>query len=169
MANKYETMDATAPLPYIRKVKGTGETVKFTFEREKAAEKTITRYDDTGALVGKEVEKVTTTIPIKVSLKCYGASAGEDRESFFEAFDRLQKALEPEWKDAAQAKDRNASVLFDAFDEMLVGVANSDWQVILGTETKRTWETFKVNVAKYICTKVLPPNAYDEQVLYLRE
>jgi hypothetical protein len=63
----------------------------------------------------------------------------------------------------------NAMVLFDALDEVLIGVANSDWRVILGTETVHTWAMFKEKVAKYICTKVLPPNAYDEQVLYLRE
>ena len=169
MANKNETMDAMVPLPYIRKVTGASETVKFTFEREKESEKTITRYDDMGVRLGKEVEKVSTTIPIKVTLKCYGASAKEDRESFFEAFDRMQKALEPEWTAATRAKDRDATVLFDALDELLIGVANTDWRVVLGTETKRTWEVFKEKVAKYICTKVLPPNAYDEQVLYLRE
>jgi hypothetical protein len=169
MANKNETMDATVPLPYIRKAKGTTETTKFVFEREKESEKTIIRYDDKGVRTGKQVEKVSTNIPVKVTLKCYGASAGEDRESFFEAFDRLQKALEPEWTEAAKAKDRDATVLFDALDEVLIGVANSDWRVILGTETTRTWSMFKEKVAKYICTKVLPPNAYDEQVLYLRE
>jgi len=169
MANKNETMDATVPLPYVRKVTGAPETVKFVFEREKETERTIIKYDEKNIKIGKEVEKVSTTIPIKVTLKCYGASSKEDRESFFEAFDRLQKALEPEWTEATKAKDRDATVLFDALDELLIGVANSDWKVVLGTETKRTWETFKEKVAKYICTKVLPPNAYDEQVLYLRE
>jgi hypothetical protein len=169
MANKNETMDATVPLPYVRKAKGTSETTKFMFDREKETEKTIIRYDEKGVQKEKQIEKVTTNIPVKVTLKCYGASAGEDRESFFEAFDWLQKALEPEWTEAAKAKERDATVLFDALDEVLIGVANSDWRVILGTETVRTWSMFKEKVSKYICTKVLPPNAYDEQVLYLRE
>ncbi|KAG7369831.1 hypothetical protein IV203_027577 [Nitzschia inconspicua] len=40
---------------------------------------------------------------------------------------------------------------------------------MLGSTTKRDWETFKKTVATYITTKILPDDAYDIQVTYLQE
>ncbi|KAG7357555.1 reverse transcriptase RNA-dependent DNA polymerase [Nitzschia inconspicua] len=63
----------------------------------------------------------------------------------------------------------DAQVLFDGMDKMLIETANAEWHDVLGSTTKRDWETFKKTVATYITTKILPDDAYDIQVTYLQE
>ena len=56
---------------------------------------------------------------IEVKLKCYGGSASEDAEHFFEAFEKLLKCRDEEYREIKKAKTRDASVLYKAMNEML--------------------------------------------------
>lgn len=160
--------DHDAPLPYKRSKVHIHQTVKFDFEREYTSEKiTIKSVPGAGDFHDKEITKGKREK--KVTLKCYGASAEEDRESFFQCLDWMKKQLEPEWTEASKAKNNDAAVLFQAVDAMLISVASTDWHAVLGSETSRKWEMFKVKFSEYICSKVLLPDAYDKQVTYMRE
>ena len=170
MTSKYEQLDAEAPLPFVRrKPDYKAETTKFVFERAKVCKKTTTKLDASGNATGKETEETEMMVTIKVSLKCFGNSAEEDMEHFFEAFERMQKTLDQEWEEAKGAKNRDATTLFHAFEEMLTGTANVEWHDVLANNQVYTWEMFKTKVAEFICTKVLPDHAYDTQMDYMKE
>ena len=162
--------DKEAPLPYIRtKDEFKQESVEFLFDKEKESTITKVKTDADGKKTGEEIEKTTTKSRYTVDLKTYGQSTKEDREHFFEAFDRLQKALVPEWKQAQRSMTTDCPVLFDAIDEMLIGTASQNWHDVLDGETDTTWQTFKGKVAMFICQKVLPQDAYNRQVSYMAE
>ena len=170
MVNKGELMDKEAPLPFVRPLPDYQPgTIKFVFERERTAEETTEKKDNKGAVV----ETVTTTKTymgtIKVTLRVYSQSAEEDRERYFEAFEVMKKRVEPEYNEAMKSKTNDAKILFEAFDEMLDGTANTNWHDVLQQEPKRDWETFKTKVSEFVYTKVLPKDAYNIQVNYLME
>jgi hypothetical protein len=128
------------------------EEMKFSFKYELESVKKIMSTDAEGNV--KEVEEEITEMKIKkVTLKTYGKSDQEDCEHFFEAMEKLKKELRTVWEEASKAKDRDAQILFDALDQMLIGTASSQWHNILATETKRDWETFKVLVASTLQPK----------------
>ena len=170
MVNKGELMDKEAPLPFVRPLPDfQPNTIKFVFEREKMAAETTQKKDVNGDVV--ETVTVTKTYmgTVKVNLRVYSQSAEEDRERYFEAFEILKKRIEPEYNEAMKSKTNDAKVLFEAFDEMLDGTANTNWHDVLQQEPKRDWGTFKIKVSEFVCTKVLPKDAYNTQVNYLME
>ena len=158
-------------IPYQRKavcVAFKPEETKFSFDTEVESTKRITRTDEAGKVT--EVEETTIESRTKkVTLRTYGQSDQEDCEHFFEALEKLKRELRKVWEEASKAKDRDAQTLFDALDQMLIGTASSEWHDVLATEAKRDWEAFKVLVAKYITTKILPEDAYNRQVTYMQE
>ena len=165
--------DSEAPIAYIRQ-KGDYklEDTKFSYEHEvesvRATTKVLKLPDErTETEVSNETVKSMHTR--KVTLKVYSHSNQEDCEHFFECFEKLQKELDEEWLASSQAKDKDATVLFKAFEHMLNGVATSEWHDVLQNETDRTWETFKILVSIFISTKILKENAYDAQVRYMQE
>ena len=163
-----ESMDTV--IPYERKKKCMeykGETTKFSYEKEViSTKKTATK--DKGVKV-ERVEEITEEKVRKVTLKTYGQGSEEDCEHFFCAFEQLQRELHEEWDAAISGKKKDARVLFHAFDQMLTGTASSEWHDILVGTNKRDFDTFKVLVARYITTKVLPEDAYTRQVTYMQE
>ena len=186
--NTMSTTDAEAPLPFVReKSDFIPETVKFEYEYEVASTRTITKQrpaapPQPGAQADQPpspraaqmlTEIVTETIREKKSrkatLKMYERTTKEDSEHFFECFEKLQKELAPIWDQAKRAMRNDATVLFDGFEHMLTGTANSQWHDVLTDYPGRTWEDFKKAVATYICTKVLPDDAYDRQVSHMTE
>ena len=162
-------LDAEAPMPYVRR-KGEyrPEKVKFEYEKEITITKTITKKDKDDKVTTEE--KIISMEPKskKVLLATYSHDDNEDCEHFFDAFERLKTALIDEWQSAAGAQTRDATILFDAFDTMLIGTANTRWHDVLQSGTGRTWRDFKTLVALYINTKVVPANTYSKQLSYLR-
>jgi len=158
-------------IPYKRKTVCADfkpEETKFSYEQEVESTKETTHTDEAGKET-KTKETITELKVKKVTLKTYGQSDKEDCEHFFEALEKLKRELKKVWEETSKAKDRDAEILFDAFDQMLVGTASSEWHDVLATETKRDWEAFKGLVAKYITTKILPEDAYNRQVTYMQE
>ena len=158
-------------IPYQRKavcVDFKPEDTKFSFEQEVESTKKTTRTDAAGQVTVTEETSIEMKTK-KVTLKTYGQSDKEDCEHFFEALERLKRELRPQWETASEAKDRDAAVLFDAIDQMLIGTANSEWHDVLATSSDRDWEAFKTLVAKFITTKVLPEDAYNRQIIYMQE
>ena len=162
------TKDSECPMPYVRtKSDYKQEETKFVYEHEDVSEKIVTSTVEGKVTTVTETTKGMRTR--KVTLKTYSHSSEEDCEHFFEALERLQKELEDEWTEAKKNKTNDATHLFAAFEHMLTGTANSEWHDVLGSETSRTWETFKAKVAEFICTRVLPEDAYNRQVTYMQE
>ena len=163
-------MDKLAPMPFVRKCPSYKvDTVEFEFERTKQVEETIIKRDKKGDIVEESTVVKTSKKDVKVTLKTWGKSANEDTDHFFEALETLKKELEVEWEAASAAKNRDASLLFRGFRKMCIGTAATDWNDIVGTESQRDWEMWKTMVAKYINTKVLPADAYNQQHNYLTE
>ena len=141
--------------------------IKFAYDEEATSNR---QRATTSPETGQEVivnETVTEMKSKKVTLKTYGRSQQEDREHFFEAFERLQRALEIQWKAISSNKTNGAQVLFDAFDTMLTGEASIEWNDVLSTSDDRTWESFKLLVSEFITRKILPDDAYKRQVEYM--
>jgi hypothetical protein len=150
------------------------EEVKFSFDAEHTAKKTIVKKNKEGAVESETTESSTELRTKKVQLKTYGKTANEDAEHFFIAFERMRTVLKKEWSTASTAKANDAQILFDAFDAMLTGTANAEWHDVLEKKdsagnivTKRDWETFKTRVATYITSKVVSTDAYNRQVTYM--
>ncbi len=173
MSTGHDPRDDQAPLPYVRrKTNFTPEEIEFRYDKPTVAIKTITRewLDEQNHPMQETItETIAEERTKKKILRCYGHSSEEDIEHFFEAFERFRKQLETEWQESSQAKTRDARILFDAFDAMLIGTASAEWHDTLGDELGRTWEHFKTNVSKFICTKILPDDAYKIQVRHMQE
>jgi len=155
-------------MAYVRsKADYKSDETKFVYERELKSTRTTTKKVG----VQREVIEETTTElrTRKVTLKTYAHSNKEDCEHFFECFEKMMKELEDEWTTSSKAKANDAKVLFQALESMLVGTANSEWHDVLGKEQSRTWEMFKTLVSRFICSKVLPEDAYNRQVMYMQE
>ena len=164
--------DAEAAIAYVRsKTEHKVEEAKFSYEHEATSTRTIAKEVTIEGKTTKEVssEVVKSKHTRKVTLKVYSHSDQEDCEHFFECFERMQKELEGVWMECAKAKDKDATVLFQAFEHMLTGTATSEWHDVLNGETERKWETFKTLVSKFIVTKILPEDAYNVQVTYMLE
>ena len=101
----------------------------------------------------------------------YGHTADEDVESFFEAFEKLQRVLDTHWVNCTHTKNENDSVLFQAVEKMFTGTANTDWREIMADPEPKTrsWERFKQKMSRCIATKILPDDAYNLQVTYMQE
>jgi hypothetical protein len=169
-----QELDDEAPLPYVRSIKDDIEAskVKFVYEKAKTSIRKATRKSDDGKTISTFTEEITDVREVKVYLKTFGQTTKEDRESFFECFEYLQDELKAEWNDVSQNKSNDAKVLFDAMDHMLTGTANAEWKDVLTKQqfqNKIDFETFKLATAEFICTKILPEDAYNRQVTYLRE
>ena len=178
MSEKKETMDCV--MPFIRnpvKVRFEVPTTKFSYELEVTSSR-VTRRP------GTEAEKTVTTTEAtmetrekKVYLKIYSMTEQEDCEHFFEAFEDLQTALSAVWNEAIKAKDRDATILFNAMEKLLGGTARTAWHDVLKSAkddrgnllTGRTWEDFKIVTATFITKKVCPNDAYTRQRTYLQE
>ena len=178
--------DMEAPLPYIRRHPDfKPEETKFEFEYTEPIRKTVQKkaLNEKGELQITETytEETEITKRKKVYLKCFGNTSKEDGVVFFQCFNRMLKELAVEVRKCSQAKERDASILFQATDKMLIGAANANWLTVLnsaGTEaenvdntgtTKTTWEVYKRMIAKYICTQVYTGTClYDQQVEYMQ-
>ena len=178
MPRDYELMDAEAPLPYVRhKSDFKPDEVKFEFEHEHEFQRMIekTRNDLKGdeEAAAMQVESyVETTRELKtrkVYIPTYGMTIDEDVESFFEVFEKARRALDVHWGLCSRNKDSNATTLFQLMDKMLVGTANTEWSDVVGEPKVHDWQTFKHKVSKFIATKVLPDDAYNEQLTYMQE
>ena len=166
--NPNSLQDAEAPLPYIRRKQNfKPDEAKFTYEAEKVSVRITERTEEGKKISTKET--VTEDKEHKVYLKQYGKSSEEDCEHFFEAFEHMQTKLPAIWTEVQKAKDRDATILFEAMDTMLVGTALTEWHDVLQQERSRTWEMFKTKVAEFITTKVLPEDSYNKQITYMRE
>ena len=182
------TEDLEAPLPYIRRFSNhKPEEAKFSYKEEKvlvkSIEKTTKQKDNEGVEHDvKEIYKETTVYKSerKVTLKCYGHTPKEDAVCFFQCLTKMFQTLKTVYNKVSQAKERDATILFNAMDKMLVGTANDDWQTVLKTvgakpenqdgngKMKYEWETFKNLLAAYICTRVFADSrVYDHQVRYM--
>lgn len=161
------------PLSYIHsKDSFVPNTVKFTYMKSVETVKIIAHARAiTGVpTITSDKETYTSDQPAKIYLKTYSHTTKEDCEHFFEAFEKLKKELRTEWDKSKVVMTNDATVLFEAFDEMLTGVvANAQWNGVLGMESSRTWAMFKAKVAEFITTKVLPEDAYSRQVSFMRE
>jgi hypothetical protein len=170
MSDRYLTMDAEAPIPFIRKEVARlhkPEETKFSYDKQEKSTKSVTTTDNQG-VVTETKEETTATRTKKVILKCFGNTAEEDCESFFIAFERLRTEMDEDWKEISKAKTNDAQRLFDATDKMLTDTANAEWHDVIEGQG-RDWEAFKTHMATYITTKVLPDDAYDLEVTYLQE
>ena len=169
-------------LPYTRPAGNHKlETTKFTFEREvKQVEEYETTETKPDGTTSKTTTKKTTSgkREKKVTLKIFTMDEKEDKEHFFEAFMTLKRELEEQWNEASQAKNRDATVLFDAFDKMLGGVASTEWRDTLAEKdpttqlpiSNRDWETFKTLVSHFITRKVIrSKQGFEHQRQYLQE
>lgn len=170
--NRYERpygnpRDSEAPIPYVRRHLPTVETTVYRFEAEQPITKTVTKTlpDRTQEVI---TEVYTETKSHKVYLKTYSQSSEEDTEHFFEAFEQLQLELTSQWKAISRKKTNDSTLLFDAFTHILRGTAHTEWLDVLRTDNDRDWAVFKELVSVYICTKVLPEDAYDHQVSYMQ-
>ena len=162
-------LDIETPMPYIRK-KGEYRTdkIKFEYEKEISVVRVVTKRDKDDKVTTEERIESREPKSKKISLSTYSHDDKEDCEHFFDAFERLKTAVLEEWKEISSAQSRDATLLFDAFDTMLIGTANTRWHDVLQGNAGRTWRDFKVLVALYINTKVVPSNTYTKQLSYLR-
>jgi hypothetical protein len=158
-------------MPLVRDVQASKykqEEVKYVFEKQEESTKTIVIQDENGKET-KTKETSTFTKHQKKTLKCYGNTAEEDSECFFEAFERFQSEMQEEWDDANKNMGNDATSLFNGMDHMLIHTANTEWHDVLAQHALRNWEEFKKTVAQYITEKVLPDDAHEKQVTYMNE
>lgn len=168
-----ETLDCV--IPYIRKkkcVEFKPDTTKFTWEQERVSTKVVVLTDEAGKKTTRQ-EELTETKEMKVTLLTYGQTESEDCEHFFEAFQTMKHELEQVYKDTSKAKTNDASVLFRAFEKMVVGTAATEWHDVLLEDAKKTgrsWADFKQFVSTFITKKVLrQDDAYARQRQYMME
>ena len=160
--------DTEAPMAYVRTKKDyKQEEAKFVYEREVTSRRTINKTVNEKII--QETETTTEMTPRKVILKVYGHTEEEDCEHFMECFERLQTEMAAEWLTISKAKGNDAKNLFNAFENMVVGSAKAEWHDVLMTTNDRDWESFKTLVSKFICSKILPDDAYNRQVTYMQE
>jgi len=144
---------------------------EFKYDKETVSTKTIT--SKVGDQETTTTEEIRETKKQKVNLKVYSQSTYEDAEHFFDAFQHLQSEMSEVYSAASSAKTKDASTLFKAMDNMLDGVAYTEWKDVLDPTTApkrtgQTWEDFKVCVATFICTKVVrKEDAYNRQRQYM--
>lgn len=112
--------------------------------------------------VGTETKTRKTKIPI------YGGSDSEDVEHFFEMFVSFKKVMTQValWNDDF-TQGTNVDELMGYFEECISGVAEANWRSIRKDKTSCTWKDFKTDVATYITTQIVDPEAYHEQKRYL--
>jgi len=179
MSSDWNALDRQAPIPHVRDPKKTAceaPTVKFQFEREHAKTVTKETQDDHGVPTGHTVETSTCLKDCKVALKTFAHSSDEDGEHWLEALRMVQKELAVEWKKAEQAKTNDATVSFQAIDQMLQHSANAEWMDCISrwdkkhpNKTAETWEKFKLCVVDFAARAVFKPDACDGQKSYLQE
>ena len=153
-------------VPYKRTTHAKTGTVKYTYMEEYT--KTI---KETSKVQGQPGETVTTKEITEwkeksVILKKFAQSMDEDVEDLFELI--LQLIQELPWATISAAKGNEATILFQAMDHCLISTALANWKTVVGEEKSRTWETYKILLAAFICTKVLSEDAYDIQVAYMQ-
>ena len=88
MSDRYLTMDAEAPIPFIRKEVARlhkPEETKFIYDKQEKSTKSVTTTDNQG-VVTETKEETTATRTKKVILNRFGNTEEEDCESFFIAF-----------------------------------------------------------------------------------
>ena len=151
-------------------------TIKFQFEREQTTTVIMETKDEDGVPTGSVTEKSTYIKDCKVTLKTFAHSADEDGEHFIEAIEMLQKELEMEWTVASGAKANDATVIFQAVDQMLLHTANAEGMNTIGrydkknlTNATKNWEKFKTCVSDFITRAVFKPDACDRQKRCLQE
>jgi hypothetical protein len=183
----YIMMDAEAPMPYVRRATGAKEELTFSYDQQaKSVKQVVTTppkravYEADGTTLKEYVQDADTTSTetstmlrtTKVMLLTYGGTSNEDAETFFQAFERLPTELGTVWQAAAAAKNKDATILFNAMGKMLTETANTDWHGVLADTTTvpdKTWESFKKAVAHFVMTKVLDSDSYDKERTYLME
>lgn len=175
--------DMEAPMPYQRRGDKDfkSEEVEYTYW-ETTTENIVvikqietpspTQTDPDAKVLSQEksTESRTTRVKKKVYLLAYGHTVEEDCENFFLCFERLQKKLPKVWQEASSAKGKDATRLWEATEEMLIGTANTNWQTIVDKQadpTARTWEAYKNTMGSYIHDKIMTEDAYNVQVRYL--
>jgi hypothetical protein len=168
-------LDSEAPMPYIRRknvVDFKPTETKFVFDREVTSTKITTResIDEEASTLRETIEDTVTEIrPRKVTLYVYERSEKEDSEHFFEAFNHMQDQIRVEYNAVSQNQNNDATIVFSAMDSMLGGNAKTEWHDVLATREERNWKDFKELVAQFITTKILPEDAYNSQLTYMRE
>lgn len=143
-------MDADAVIPYKREE-------KFVRYEPKTTKVFVTLQD------GRER---------KITLKVYKGSAEEDIEHFFEAFEEFQKEMKRVglWNDKFDI-NQEVPELFQHFDAIMQGTAQTDWYEIIGgtTSARVTWRDFKRLVAAYMMKKILKREPWQQQTSYMEQ
>lgn len=173
MSQDHETLDHV--IPYVRKAECATfvpKTVKFMYEETVKSTRKTKKTDEQGQVTAIE-EEIESDKDRKVTLTVFAQGDQEDCEHFFEAFEKLQHELASVWEQCSATRKTDATVLFDAFEKMLDGLALTEWRNVLladRTKTTRSWEDFKEFVSTYIVTKVLAQDdPYNRQRTYMME
>lgn len=166
-----------AVLPFVRhkEVKEyKPQQVTYTWNEWVTSTSTTVQVDENGDPQGEpERRQINEQKQRKVKLNVYAQTELEDVESFFTCFDYYQSQMRQWWEDIAQNQNNDATLLFDAFEHMLHGVAKTEWHDVLFNDTNvngRTWRDFKTFVSNYILKKVARvPDAHQRQRRYMLE